>query len=352
MPGGYQLGEDAAQRIARAVRRLEASPADDRPQFRTRRRVQTQPFLQWVRITSTTTTAGRYPGVWQSHDEATDTYTDMEACWVRPGPNSEPLQTRRYLCRSAGAESGVPIYVPVPTGLVTRKNSTGTVYGTRQRLNFIEGSNVTITVADDAANDEIDVTIASSASGGVTVAESDGSPSYGSVTTLYFKPSDGFVVTQPGAGQAEIAFVGMSSGIVRATSSTAHAATTGVITFDTEDLDEATFFDSGTQPTRLTAPTNGIYLVTASATVSQSVPATTAATASLEITLSAGFGGASALEHLYNPAAGSATITTTLHISAILSLSAGDYVRFTATGSYNITTSAGRASICRLRNDG
>lgn len=53
------------------------------------------------------------------------------------------------------------------TGTIVRKNSTGTDIE-RTRLNFIEGANVTITVADDAANDEIDVTIASSGGGGVS----------------------------------------------------------------------------------------------------------------------------------------------------------------------------------------
>lgn len=42
----------------------------------------------------------------------------------------------------------------------------GTLVGTRSRLNLIEGSNVTITAADDSAGDEIDVTIASSGGGG------------------------------------------------------------------------------------------------------------------------------------------------------------------------------------------
>lgn len=42
----------------------------------------------------------------------------------------------------------------------------GTLTGTRKRLNFIEGTNVTITVADDSANNKVDVTIASSGGGG------------------------------------------------------------------------------------------------------------------------------------------------------------------------------------------
>jgi hypothetical protein len=42
----------------------------------------------------------------------------------------------------------------------------GTLIGKRKTLNFIEGSNVTLTVADDSANDKIDITIASSGGGG------------------------------------------------------------------------------------------------------------------------------------------------------------------------------------------
>jgi hypothetical protein len=58
------------------------------------------------------------------------------------------------------------------TGLVdanarvaVNKNS-GAVVGTRRRINFIEGPNVTLTVADDAGNEEVDVTVA--ASGGAS----------------------------------------------------------------------------------------------------------------------------------------------------------------------------------------
>lgn len=45
------------------------------------------------------------------------------------------------------------------------KNSGATV-GTRRRLNLIEGSNITLTIADDPGNEEVDVTIAASGGGG------------------------------------------------------------------------------------------------------------------------------------------------------------------------------------------
>lgn len=48
----------------------------------------------------------------------------------------------------------------------TVRKNTGADVGSRRRLNFIEGSNITLTVSDDAGNEEIDVTIAASGSGG------------------------------------------------------------------------------------------------------------------------------------------------------------------------------------------
>lgn len=42
----------------------------------------------------------------------------------------------------------------------------GTVVGTRPQVNFVTGANTTLTVADNAANNRVDVTIAASASGG------------------------------------------------------------------------------------------------------------------------------------------------------------------------------------------
>lgn len=43
---------------------------------------------------------------------------------------------------------------------ITIRKNTGADVGTRPRLNFIEGANITLTVADDAGSSEVDVTIA------------------------------------------------------------------------------------------------------------------------------------------------------------------------------------------------
>lgn len=58
--------------------------------------------------------------------------------------------------------------------VAARKNSGGTGYK-RRRLNFIEGTNVTLSVGDDAANEEVDVTIAAASS---TASGSKGPYSY------------------------------------------------------------------------------------------------------------------------------------------------------------------------------
>ena len=52
------------------------------------------------------------------------------------------------------------------TVLVVKK--AGSTVGTRTTLNLIEGSNVTLTVADNSGSDRVDVTVAASSSGGVT----------------------------------------------------------------------------------------------------------------------------------------------------------------------------------------
>ena len=62
------------------------------------------------------------------------------------------------------AASLLPATVDANARIVVEKN--GTAIGTRRSINFIEGSNVTLTVADDSSNEEVDVTINSTASGG------------------------------------------------------------------------------------------------------------------------------------------------------------------------------------------
>lgn len=64
-----------------------------------------------------------------------------------------------------------------------RKNSTGTVYA-RKRINLIEGTGVTLTVADDSGNDEVDITIAASVANPVSQKVKSADETVTSSTTL------------------------------------------------------------------------------------------------------------------------------------------------------------------------
>jgi hypothetical protein len=115
---------------------------------------------------------------------------------------------------------------------IIRKNSTGSDFQ-RRRVNLIEGSNVTLTVADDPTNNEIDVTIASSGGGGGSAYDN----------------------------------------AVRVTRSTAQSisnATYTAITWDTETYDTDTMHSIVSNTERLTATTAGVYVISAAIGVANS----------------------------------------------------------------------------------
>lgn len=58
----------------------------------------------------------------------------------------------------------MPIFRAAQNSITIRKN-TGVNVGTRGRLNLIEGSGATLTVADDAASNEVDITVTLTAAG-------------------------------------------------------------------------------------------------------------------------------------------------------------------------------------------
>lgn len=92
---------------------------------------------------------------------------------------------------------GTLTYVDATPQLAVTPNTTiqkievlkgGSAVGTRKAVNLIEGSNVTLTMADDAGNDRVNITIAAAGSGGgSTLADGD----YGDVTAS----SSGAVIT-------------------------------------------------------------------------------------------------------------------------------------------------------------
>ena len=64
-----------------------------------------------------------------------------------------------FLKRNNGSDSIREI------GAVTVEKN-GTAVATRRNINFIEGTNITLTIADDSANDEVDITITAAGGGG------------------------------------------------------------------------------------------------------------------------------------------------------------------------------------------
>lgn len=88
-----------------------------------------------------------------------------------------------------------------------RKNSTGSTH-VRQRVNFIEGTGVTLTVADDEGSDEVDVTIAAAAALAVKEANSN---VVAAATSIDFNGTD-FNVTDGTSGRAVVALAGGGGG--------------------------------------------------------------------------------------------------------------------------------------------
>jgi hypothetical protein len=108
-------------------------------------------------------------------------------------------------------------YTPDPDAVTrtnVRKNSTGSVFS-RRRFNFIEGTNVTLTIADDAGNEEVDITIDSPVGGGTVTSVGLALPAIFSVTGSPVTLSGtltGAFVTQA----ANLVFAGPASGAAAA----------------------------------------------------------------------------------------------------------------------------------------
>ena len=103
------------------------------------------------------------------------------------GGSSQFSVTRGGLMTSGSISTGAITATSITDNISTQRiivSKAGSTTGTRKQINFIEGSNVTITTADDAGNDRVNVTIASSGGGG-------GSPG-GSNTQFQYNNSSSF----------------------------------------------------------------------------------------------------------------------------------------------------------------
>jgi hypothetical protein len=155
----------------------------------------------------------------------------------------------------------------------------GVSLGAETRLNFIEGTNVTLTIADDVANGEFDITIAAASGGAVT---------------------ERWARVRKSANQ------------------TITSATDTAVTWDTEDADTDAFHDTVTNNTRMTIPAGqgGRYLLELSLRLS---------------TLSSGQRNGSIKKNGTTVLAGATVpgisgVNTFINCTCVVNLAAGDYV--------------------------
>lgn len=81
------------------------------------------------------------------------------------GSDDHHAQTHKDTHKTGGGDALTVSDLLDAIARTTVRKDSGANIGSRRRLNFIQGSNVTLTVADDAANEEVDVTVAASPGG-------------------------------------------------------------------------------------------------------------------------------------------------------------------------------------------
>ena len=123
------------------------------------------------------------------------TETDIKS-YVVPQVNNTPvayiptatgntLNLNEFIIDSGGSDkwfvdffgNAMKVYESPAAGTVTIRRNSGANVGTRPRINFIEGPNITLTVIDDGADNEVDVTIeAVGSAGGYDTIQQAGTP--------------------------------------------------------------------------------------------------------------------------------------------------------------------------------
>lgn len=92
-------------------------------------------------------------------------YTD-EMAQDAVGTSLTDSSTIDFTYNDAGNTITAAVIANTSTQKIEVTKNSGAVVGTRKQLNFIEGTNVTLTISDDAGNDQVDITIAASGGGG------------------------------------------------------------------------------------------------------------------------------------------------------------------------------------------
>jgi hypothetical protein len=124
---GEVLGfsEDDAKRIAATVRANEQMPVYDQRFFR---RAYSRPggqFEAWVKPTSTTATAGRYPATIWTYDDTTQAWTDTTFPAYFEDPNGVTPSLQRYRCVQVGQFQGASDHAPLPVFQPMASTSSG-----------------------------------------------------------------------------------------------------------------------------------------------------------------------------------------------------------------------------------
>lgn len=105
---GYLLSREAAERMADVVRQVEGQPIARRAQ--SGRPVVRGPNLQTIRVTSTTTVSGRYPGKLNTYSATGNSYTESTDVWVVPTTPTDALIAAYYECKAVGEANGRMVF--------------------------------------------------------------------------------------------------------------------------------------------------------------------------------------------------------------------------------------------------
>jgi len=118
------------QRIAKVVKEAETAPGNRGEQI-AGRRVHSSPEVHPVRVTSATTTDGRYPGKILSYDSDAKTFADLADCWVVDVAGGA-LGVTRYISRRVGDANSRPVFMtlnPSAGGSISIQEYDGSSYG-------------------------------------------------------------------------------------------------------------------------------------------------------------------------------------------------------------------------------
>jgi hypothetical protein len=98
--------------------------------------------------------------------EGTNLYFTDERAQDAVGTSLTDSSTIDFTYTDGSNQISAAVIANTSTQKIEVTKNSGAVVGTRKQLNFIEGTNVTLTIADDAGNDQVDITIAASGGGG------------------------------------------------------------------------------------------------------------------------------------------------------------------------------------------